>query len=261
MLKGWVRWIPHGYQKQTARMNHKMAYEKSAQIYDKIYNFKDYAKDVALLQAIIAQYGTRPYHTLLDVGCGTGAHLTHLHTHYECAGVDYAPAMVEVARQKFPEMLLAEGDMRTFQLGKTFDLVICLFSAIGYMQTVEDLHLAMANMAKHVVAGGLLVVEGWFSAEAFKPGHVGFLSIDEPDFKMARTNNSRVEGRLSIMDMHHLIGRPDGIDYFVEQHVMGLFSREEYLSAVQAAGLDAFVDDAGFSGRGIYIGRQPVARP
>ena len=40
--------------------------------------------------------------SLLDVACGTGAHLLRLRRHYEVAGVDLAPAMLEEAGSAYP---------------------------------------------------------------------------------------------------------------------------------------------------------------
>ena len=57
--------------------------------------------------------------------------------------------------------------MDDFDLGERFDVVVCLFSAIGYTK-----HLDRANgaMARHVAAGGVLIVEPWFSRDEWKPG-------------------------------------------------------------------------------------------
>ena len=55
-------------------------YDKSARIYDLLYTgtgIKDYATEAAELNQIITQ-ACPAARTLLDVACGTGAHLTHL---------------------------------------------------------------------------------------------------------------------------------------------------------------------------------------
>jgi SAM-dependent methyltransferase len=234
-----------------------MTYEQTARLYDKVYGFKDYSAEVEKLRSMIAARAPRPYHTLLDVGCGTGAHLKFLQTYYQCAGIDYSPEMITVAQAKFPELPLAVGDMRTFDLGKTFDLVICLFSAIGYMQAIDDLNAAVANMARHLAPGGLLIFEGWFPPGGFNPSHLSLLTIDEPNFKLARTNRNFVRGRLSIMDMHYLINTPEGVEYLIERHEMGLFNKMEYFEAMTRCGLQPDVDSEGLIGRGLYFGLKP----
>jgi SAM-dependent methyltransferase len=237
----------------------EIAYHRSARLYDKMYGGKDYDAEAQTLQRMIAARATRPYKSLLDVGCGTGAHLVPLQGVYECAGVDYSEAMLEIAREKLPQIPFTAGDMRTFDLGRPFDIVTCLFSAIGYMKTVDDLNAAVANMARHVAPGGLLVFEGWFPPGGFNPSHLAMLTVDEPTFKLARTNRNIVRGRVSIMEMHHLVNTPDGIDYFIERHELGLFSKAEYMDAITRAGLRADVDPQGLIGRGLYFGMRDGA--
>ena len=58
--------------------------------------------------------------------------------------------------------------MRTFRHADRFDVVTSLFSAIGYMTTIDDLHLAVRNMAAHLTEGGVLIVEGWVEPDAWE---------------------------------------------------------------------------------------------
>lgn len=230
------------------------AYTESAQFYDLIYHWKDYPKEAENLLELIESLRSTPAHTLLDVACGTGAHLVHLQKHFECAGVDISKELLEVARKKLPTTPFYEGDMRTFNLERRFDVVTCLFSAIGYMQNLEDLRTAAANMAHHVAPGGLLIIEPWFHPGQFQHGALhGRLMVDLPDIKIARMNVSLVEGDHSIMDMHHLVLTRDGGKHFVERHVMSLFPPEAYLEALTAAGLQTQHDPEGL-GRGLFIG-------
>ena len=58
----------------------------------------------------------------------------------------------------------------------------------------------------------------------------------------------------AAVEFEYLIGTPDGITHEHETHVTGLFTREEHLDALKAAGLDASFDEEGLIGRGISIG-------
>ena len=80
--------------------------------------------------------------------------------------------------------------------------------------------------------------------------------IDEPDLKIARINTSFVEGRLSSMDMHYLIGTPEGTEHCVERHELGLFTPEEMRHALTTCGLEVIYDAPGLTGRGLYIGQR-----
>ena len=67
--------------------------------------------------------------------------------------------MLAQAQIGVPEVALVEGDMRTFDLGRRFDAVVCLFSAIGYMRTTGRADVAVAAMARHLNLGGVMIVD------------------------------------------------------------------------------------------------------
>jgi hypothetical protein len=81
------------------------------------------------------------------------------------------------------------------------------------------------------------------------------LFVDQPDLKIARINTSLTEGRLSVFDLHHLVGTPAGTEHFVERHELGLFTNEEMRSAMERTGLIVRFDPEGLTGRGLYLGR------
>lgn len=232
-----------------------MTYQKSAVYYDAIYSFKDYAKESEVLHGLIQSNKRSTGNRLLEVACGTGAHLTQLQAHYQAEALDLSEDMLVMARAKHPGVPLHQGDMRTFDLEQRFDVVVCLFSSIGYMQTMADLHAAVANMARHTQPGGVLLIEPWFTVDEFKPGTLhGGMMVNTPDLKICRMNVSEVRGRLSIMEMHHLVATPSAIEHFVERHEMGLFTHDGYLAAFAAAQMSVVYDSTGLDGRGLYIG-------
>lgn len=234
-------------------------YSQSARYYDAIYAFKDYAEESARLHALIQDHKRSEGRRLLDVACGTGNHITHLVDDFEVEGIDLDPQMLEIARRKNPDVLFHLGDMLDFQLDRSFDVVACLFSSIGYVKTLSKLHQAIGNMARHLCAGGVLVVEPWFSPQVYQPGTVHAAFVDEPELKIARINLSLAEDSLSLFDMHYLIGTPQGVEHFVERHELGLFEESDYKDAFRKAGLDPIYNLDGLSGRGLYLGVQESA--
>ena len=232
-------------------------FTQTARYYDKIYGFKDYQAEAqaiaGLVRANLRSGGSR----LLDVACGTCQHLEHLKEHFQVEGLDLDDELLALARQRCPGVPFHQGDMTDFDLGRRFDVVTCLFSSIGYVRTVENLVRAVDCMARHAVPGGLVLVEPWFTPEAWRPGTVHGLFVDEPDLKIARVNTSLARGRLSYFDFHYLIGTPEGTEHAVEHHELGLFEQEEMVAAFQAAGLTVSYDEEGLTGRGLYLGRRP----
>jgi SAM-dependent methyltransferase len=229
---------------------------KSARFYDALYEFKDYAAACDRLHEVIQ--GTRPgAASLLDVACGTGRHLEHLRRLYDVEGMDLNPELLAIARERCPGVPLHQADMQDARLDRTFDVVTCLFSSIGYLRTTQALTAAVANMARHLNPGGILVIEPWFSPDRFWVGRLTANYVDRPDLKIAWMYTSEIRDGLSVMDIHYLVGTPAGVEYFTERHELGLFTDEEYREAVTGAGLMVDYDPDGLFGRGMYIGVAP----
>lgn len=231
-------------------------FSKSEELYDAVYSWKDYDAESERLHALIEERAPGAT-TLLDVACGTGTHLARLAQWYEVEGVDLDAKMLELARRKLPGARLEAADMVALELGRSFDVVTCLFSSIGYAGSVERIRQAVAAMASHLAPGGVLIVEPWFTPEQWHPGHPHLLAIDEPDLKIARMNLSGQEGRMAILDFTYVVGTPERVEVFTERHEAVLATDEEYREAFEAAGLEVERDEHGLMGRGLWIGRRP----
>lgn len=227
-------------------------YEQSARWYDKIYSFKDYAAEAEALRGLLES--RRPgLRRILDVACGTAEHLRHLREHYQVEGVDASPAMLAVARAKLPDVGFHQGDMRTLDLGTTFDAAICMFGATGHLEDESELAEAVGRIAHHLEPGGVLVVEPFLTPEVFQEGRVSGLFVDEPELKLARMSVGRLEGSKAVIDMHHLVATPSGVQSFVEPLRMTLFRTEAYQVAMEGVGLQVEFDPEGPMGRGLFV--------
>src|SRR5438552_18580617 len=114
-------------------------FSETVQYDDAIYlAMKDYGAEANTLTAIIHQYRRSIGNCLLDVACGTGLHLSYLKHRFQVEGLDLDEQLLAIARQRNPEVPLHHADMVDFALGRTFDVVTCLFSAIGYVKTLEN---------------------------------------------------------------------------------------------------------------------------
>jgi SAM-dependent methyltransferase len=229
-------------------------FSESAELYDLIYSFKDYAAEAARVRELVVAAGGPGEGSLLDVACGTGTHLEALRSYYSVEGLDLDEGLLAVARSRLPDVPLHRADMRDFDLGRRFDVVTCLFSAIGYVGTVEALNAGIASMARHLEPGGALVVEPWLSAEEIRDGYLGLDTREAPGLKVARMSRTHVHDRISTIEFEYLIGRPDGITHASERHDLALFTHDEMRGAFESAGLRARFDEQGITGRGLWIG-------
>ena len=234
-------------------------FSQSANYYDELYNAlgKDYPSEVKKTEAFIKKHIRSKGKDLLDVGCGTGHHAGLLSKRYQVDGLDLDENILSVARKKYPSIRFYQGDMINFKLNKTYDIILSLFSSIGYVQNKINLNKTIKNLANHLNSGGVILIEPWFSADEWNPGRVFTLHVNQPELKITRMSYSSQKGALSILDFHYLIGTKKGVEHRVETHKLGLFYKKDYLFAFQKAGLNVIHDSKGLDGRGLYIGMKP----
>jgi SAM-dependent methyltransferase len=234
-----------------------MPYTSRPELYDVEYAFKDYAAEAAALTRLVRERAPEA-RTLLDVACGTGKHLEQLRSGFECEGVDLDEGLLAVARTRVPGVPLHRADMRELDLGRRFDVVTCLFSAIGFVGGPAGLRAAAAALARHVAAGGLLLVEPWITPEEWVPNRPHVLARDEPNLALARVTLSGLRGeRVSTTEMHYVVATPAGVEEFTELHELYLFTHDEMRAAFEGAGLAAELDPEGLIGRGLWICTTP----
>src|SRR5262249_12466356 len=95
--------------------------------------------------------------TVLDAGCGTGRVAIELARRgVDVVGVDVDDSMLATAYERAPDIEWISNDLRTLDLGRTFDVVVLagnvpLFTPAG---TQPDL---VAGCARHVAPNGLMV--------------------------------------------------------------------------------------------------------
>jgi SAM-dependent methyltransferase len=237
--------------------------EDEADAYDALYErIKDYGAEAGQVARLVRTH-VPAARTMLDVGCGTGNHLEFLDSTFAVEGLEASGPMAAAARRRLPGVTVHEGDMRSFDLGRRFDAVVCLFSAIGYMLTTDDLDLAVATMTAHLEPTGVLVVEPWYGPEQWlelEEGEVGVNLVEPEGQILVRMVRCWSEGEISNMEMHYLRGSPEAIRHSVQHHRLRLSTDDDYRRAFARAGLGVERIEPGLSGRGLYVGRRAAAR-
>jgi SAM-dependent methyltransferase len=128
----------------------------------------DYAEEADELQHLIATHHPSA-RTLLELGSGGGHIASYLRSHYVCCLTDLSAEMLAVSRRLNPTCEHVQGDMRTLDLGRTFDVVLA-HDAIDYMTSERDLALACDTAWRHLAPGGLVVLLPDTVAERYEPG-------------------------------------------------------------------------------------------
>lgn len=227
-------------------------FAESSEMYDLIYSFKDYASESKEIYEMVRKYKPRAKE-VLDIACGTGEHHKYLKDVYSMTGLDINPNFIEMAKKKVPDASYVVGDMRNFDLGKKYEVILCLFSSIGYIKNYEELVTTFSNFRNHLTKDGLLIIEPWISPEDWYEGKLHMLTYEKDDIKICRMNKSETEGEHSVINFHYLIGTEEkGVSHFEERHELLMMTVAQMKEAFKEAGFTIDHDPKGLIGRGMY---------
>jgi SAM-dependent methyltransferase len=219
-----------------------------AGVYDSIYGDKDYAAECDYLAKAFSRHATRPVATVLDLGCGTGGHAIPLaQTGLTVAGVDRAPKMLDIARDKAKaagvegRTSFHEGDLVTFSEGGQFDAVICLFSVLSYQTEDAGMIAALKNMRRHLKPDGLLICDFWYGpAVQAHPPTDRFKIVTHGDREIIRLTHPTLDQARSVatIKFRFLILRNQAlVSDTTEPHVIRYFFQPELEKFFAAADL------------------------
>ena len=231
-------------------------YKELSRYYDLIYSQKDYKKEVEAVKKLVSKHQKSKGNDLLEVACGTGRHAQHLQDDFNILATDVNAEMLRMARRNVKGVRFRQSDMLTLNLGREFDVIICLFSSIGYIRTYANLRKTINNFAHHLKTGGVAVIEPWYTKSTYTVGWPHLSTYCDDNVKIARECVSRIRGDVSIMEMHYLIAeRNKSVKHYVDLHELGMFEPEKILLFMKEAGMKSkFLRTGMFKDRGMYVG-------
>ncbi len=223
----------------------------TAQYYDSLYAFKDYEQESKEIRKSIKQLHPSA-ESILDIGCATAEHLKHLSQFYKIGGIDLNSGLIKVAQEKIPDGNFWVRDMSNFCIDSRFDVVLCLYSAIGYVRTKKQVINTLECFKRHLNPGGLILLEPYYTPENLPTGIRGMLTVNKPDLKICRIGSSRLNGALESLEFQYLIATVEGVEHLKEVHELALYSKDDMMSCFKQAGLIAQYESKGYYGRGLY---------
>ena len=226
-------------------------YGSLAWCYDLISTGEDHKTEAEFIRNAVEMYRRSDGTRLLDVCCGHGWHDYFLKKDFEITGVDLNETVLEIARKRNPEIEYVTGDVRDFDLGEEFDVVLC-FDALEHLLTCEELKSSLGCLHRHLVDGGVLMF------------HMDRLKETFGQFRIANSGQrSKGNTHLAYIDLEYDTDPDDSVAegclvFFikeegknVEVHLLeaetGLFELEEILSILDAMGLKTSLFSGDFS--------------
>ena len=137
-----------------------------SQYYDLLYSDKDYEGEVDYVNTLLRKNSNNAK-TLLDMGCGTGAHAEiFCDKGYKVHGIDLSEDMLKTAetrrKGKEEKLTFSHSSIQNLTLNKKFDAVVSLFHVMSYQNSNTELVKAFEVARDHVKEGGIFIFDFWY---------------------------------------------------------------------------------------------------
>ena len=226
---------------------------------------EDYAEEAAFYVEALRAAVAHPLKSVLELGSGGGNNASHMKAHFRLTLVDLSPEMLTVSRGLNPECEHLPGDMRTVRLGRTFDAVF-VHDAVDYVTSIEDLRSAFKTAYVHCRPGGAALFAPDFVRETFHAGteHGGHDGLRRALRYVEWTWDPDPSDRQYRSDFAVLLRDESGsVQCEHDHHVLGLFSRSEWLELLAQVGFEAraipFVHSEVPEPLDVFIGVRPMS--
>lgn len=135
------------------------AYTEFAQVYDRFMDNVPYEQWAAYIRSLL---GERQINDglIVDLGCGTGT-LTDLlaNAGYDMIGIDGSIQMLEIAREKRPDLLFLNQDIRSFELYGTVRAIVSVCDCMNYILDPKDLQDVFSWVNNYLDPGGVFIFD------------------------------------------------------------------------------------------------------
>lgn len=165
-----------------ALINYETNYDKISENYDTLFNDEESVKEDKELLALLDIKGS-----VLDVGCGTGLLLDYMKVE-KYIGTDVSNGMLNVFRDKHPEVELYNTTVKDFFTYEKFDTILGLYGVGSYMTNAE-----FKKLEKLLSAGGKIYImsfkEGYSPVTYQKTGISETHTVNNPDLLSVEFHN------------------------------------------------------------------------
>jgi SAM-dependent methyltransferase len=219
---------------------------------------EEYADEAEFFEGVLTKAQLPAAPTLMELGCGGGSIAFYLKKRFaQVTLTDISAQMLEVSRALNPECEHIEADMRTMRLERRFDVVF-VHDAIDYMTSLEELRAAVETAFVHCKAGGMALFIPDGVKENFKPStEYGGKDADGRALRYLEwTYDPDKEDTTYAVEYAFLLREgEEPVHMEHEQHICGLFAREEWLRILGGVGFEMSVVRDQYE-RDVFVGRK-----
>ena len=215
-------------------------FAKYAQIYNLIYQDKQYEKEAAKICSLLRESEVNTSSDILEIGCGTGRHLDYvLKTYPNTIGVEPSSLMIEQAPPAVRSRITQQS-ATNLSFNKKFHAIYMLFHVFSY---IDNINLFFQQLEKYTQPGGIVVFDFWQSHGVFfqKP-ELRSKWFEEKTLKVHRIATPSIDAHGDLVDVKYDIylhdKDMDTVSYFGESHRMFLHSTKEIILLAKQYGFD-----------------------
>jgi SAM-dependent methyltransferase len=213
---------------------------KYSDYYDLLYTDKAYAAEAEQVHTII-QRNKPGARSILELGCGTGAHAMHLvKKGYRIHGVDVSAAMLDRAERNRADLALplsrmlsySKADIRNVRCNDRFDAVISLFHVISYLPQNNDILAAIRTAKYHLKPGGIFMFDCWYGPAVLtdRP-QVREKQLENENLHITRIAEPRMMANANIVEVNYQVtvtNKETGkVEKLTETHLMRYLFKPE----------------------------------
>jgi SAM-dependent methyltransferase len=190
-------------------LDNKIKMDTFGKIYSEYYNLlyedKNYQEEYTYISELIKKYGNDINKNVLDIGCGTGKHLSFFKKNgYTVSGVDISENMISEARKYLKEdddLICSRAS--EFKFNKKFETIISLFHVMSYQTENNELEKVFQNVSAHLADGGLFIFDFWYGpAVLTDPPVVRIKRLEDDEVKITRITEPEMRFNENIVDVN-----------------------------------------------------------
>lgn len=213
-------------------------YGKFAKIYDKLMKDVPYDDIAKIVDEKIKKHKIEN-NIILDLACGTGTLTKALADKgYEMIGADTSFDMLQVAKEKNPDILFLNQSMEDFELYGTVGTIVCSLDSINYLLDDESLNNTFRLCNNYLEPDGLLIFD--INTE-YKFKNIladNIYTYDNEDIFYVWENNFSEEEKLCDFYLTFFVKEKDNYSRFDEVHTERAYSEKEIEKALKNNGFE-----------------------
>ena len=246
-------------------------YAGFAEVYDLFYRHEE---DVKFYVDLSKKYGD----PILELACGTGRVLIPIAREgFRITGLDISESMLNVLNKKLEKesddvkgrVNVVKGDVRDFNLGRKFKLIILPFSSIVHLISFEDILNMFNCVKKHLMDGGVFVFD------TFIPNYKYLSQRTRTYFDVRRIDENKellvwesasydLTNHLIEVNRYVMVLEGEHVERHVWRYLIRYWFKTELELLLKLAGLDRYEVYGGFNyerynydrGRMVFIVRK-----